>query len=240
MRRTLAVLSVLGVLTVASPSVAASGSAEAAPPTAGEATILRVKQPSAGAQVAFGDCPDSVQTPPEGTVCRESFVIAYRETRVIDGGSNAPSQAPWIVAATTYTLTFGAPDTDPVVSDQIFGDIVDPSVASSDREHLSTATVVAQVPMSDGSTFDFRGVWTAISDRYLYGNDGPVNADEGLPRHYVDKCTTINDNAHQKYVDAAMSGTLNGQPVHTYSAFPSGFIFYNHFVYVDVTHGDCV
>ena len=94
--------------------------------------------------------------------------------------------------------------------------------------------------MSDGSTFDFQGVWTAISDRYIFANDGPTNAFEGLPRHYVDNCTTINDNAHQKFVDAAMSGTLNGQPVHTYSAFPAGDIFYNHFVYVDVTHGSCV
>jgi len=36
-----------------------------------------------------------------------------------------------------------------------------------------------------------------------------------------------------------MTGTLNGQPVHTYTSSPAGVIFFNHFVYVDVTHGHC-
>jgi len=228
MRSLFAALAICGVLTVAVPGVAL--------PDAGQATVLRLKQPSAGALAFFGDCTDPI-SPTVGTVCRESFVIVFRETRVLDGGSNAPSQAPWAVYATSYTLTFVAPLTDPVVSDQIEGFVLDPPVVSSDREHLSTATVAAQVPMSDGSTFNFQGTWTATSDRVVYGNNGP---DAGLPRHLVDECSTANANAHQKYRLATMSGTLNGQPIHTYSVLDdAGVIFYNHFVYIDTTHGAC-
>lgn len=228
MRSLFVALAVCGVVAVAAPAVALQG--------AGQATVLRIKQPSAGALAFFGDCTDPI-SPPVGTVCRESFVIVFRETRVLDGGSNAPSQAPWAVYATTYTLTFVAPLTDPVVSDQIEGFVLDPPVVSSDREHLSTATVAAQVPMSDGSTFNFQGTWTATSDRVVDGNNGP---DAGLPRHFVGECSTANANAHQKYRLATMSGTLNEQPIHTYGVLDdAGVIFYNHFVYIDTIHGAC-
>ena len=34
-----------------------------------------------------------------------------------------------------------------------------------------------------------------------------------------------------------MTGTLDGSPVHSYTAFDAGYISFNHFVSVDVTHG---
>jgi hypothetical protein len=228
-RNFLAAMAVCSVVSVALPTVAS-------PDGGRQATVFRVKQPSAGALAFFGDCADPINQP-VGAVCHETFIILFRETHVVDGGSNAPSQAPWAFYATSYTLTFVAPLTDPVISDQVEGFVLDPALASSDREHLSTASVAAQVRMSDGSTFDFQGTWTASSDRVVYGNDGP---DAGAIRHFVDKCSTDNANAHQKYRLATMSGTLNGQPVHTYTTIPdAGVIFYNHFVYIDTTHGAC-
>ena len=231
MRSLLAALAVCAVVAVAVPAGASPGS--------GQATIFRVKQPSAGANANFGDCPDIASLPPVGTVCRESFVVFFRETGVLGGGSVAPSNAHWTIFATTYTLTFAVPDADPLVSDVIEGSLVDP-VASSDDQRVSFAAVAAMVPMSDGSTFDFRGTWSGYGERWVFGSNGPLNIGNGVPRHYVDKCTTSNANAHQTGRFAKMNGTLNGQPVHSYTFVDeAGSIFYNHFVYVDVTHGGC-
>jgi len=36
-----------------------------------------------------------------------------------------------------------------------------------------------------------------------------------------------------------MTGLFDGAPVHTYTTFPSGFISFDHFVFIDVTHGGC-
>ena len=209
----------------------------------GNATIVRVKQPSAGGEAWFSpDCPDTATTPPTGTVCRETYVLVFRETRVAGGGSNAPSQAPWSIFVTSYTVTFtgAAGDACCVVSDEVFGFVQGGQVvASSDDQRVSFLTAAASVPMSDGGTFDFRGTWTGFGDRWVYGSNGPSNYWEGIPRHYVDRCQTINNNAHQTGRNASMSGTVNGAPVHSYTAFPAGDIFYNHFVYINVTHGNC-
>jgi hypothetical protein len=205
----------------------------------GKADILRFRQPSAGAEAFFGDC-TNVVNPPSGTVCHESYVLFFRETTVDGGGSNAPSQAPWAIYVQNYTLTFGAPGTDPTITDFVDGFLLNPPIAVSDRQHLSSATVAAQVPLSNGSTFDFQGTWTATSDRFVYGNNGPLNEFEGLPRHYNDKCITSNANAHQTLRNATMSGTLNGHPVRSYASLEdAAAIFYNHFVYIDVSHGGC-
>ncbi len=159
---------------------------------------------------------------------------------MLNGGSNAPSQAPWAIYLESYTLTFSSPTEDPLVSDNIWGFVEGESVvAASDDQRVSFLTATATVPMSDGSTFNFRGTWSGFGDRWVYGSNGPLHEFEGLPRHYVDKCTTFNSNDHQTGRVAAMTGVLNGQPVHTYT-FPSGDIFYNHFIYITVTHGSCI
>ena len=84
---------------------------------------------------------------------------------------------------------------------------------------------------------DFR--WHAISDRSVYGNDGPALSDFGLVGKFVDKCSTVVNQGHQKFRVAAMSGTWNGSPVHSYTSFDSAFISFNHFVFIDVSHGGC-
>ncbi len=205
----------------------------------GQATIFRIKQPSAGAEASFGNCPD-VLIPPVGTVCQESYVIVFRETRVLNGGSNAPSQAPWAIYAETVTLTFSTPDGIPDVTDLISGYMEgDQVVASSNDQRVSYLTAAAAVPMSDGSTFDFHGTWSGVGERWVYGNNGPVHEADGLPRHYVDRCTTFNSNDHQTGRKATINGTLNGTPIRPYTFDLLADIFYNHFVYIDVTHGGC-
>lgn len=201
--------------------------------------ILRVRQPSAGAEAYFGDCTDVI-SPPPGTVCHETRVLLFRETVVYGGGSNAPSEAPWAVYVARYTLTFGETGLEPVVTDYVDGFLLDPRLAYSDKQHLLTAALAARVPLSDGSDFNFQGTWTATGDRMLYGNNGPENSYEGLPRHFNDKCITFNANAHQTVRNATMAGTVNGSPVYSYAALPDAAdIFYNHFIYISVAHGGC-
>ena len=71
----------------------------------------------------------------------------------------------------------------------------------------------------------------------MYGNEGPALQDFGLVRKYVDRCTTQVNQGHQKTRISSMTGTLDGTPVHTYTAFLAGYISFNHFISIDTTHG---
>ncbi len=188
-----------------------------------------------GAEADFGACPIA-EVPPAGTVCIDHHVSFWRGETVEGGGSVAPPNAPWNIVADTYRVEFTGAD-EPTVTLLRTGFMQFDGEASVDQTHLQSASVSAQIPMSDGSTFDFTGTWHAISDRFVFGKDGPADGD--LPRHVVDRCTTFNAIDHQKYVFASMSGSLNGEPVHSYTEFVSAAIFNNNFRYIEVTHGGC-
>ncbi len=140
----------------------------------------------------------------------------------------------------SYTLTFPDAGGDAVMSDVVTGFTDQDVVGSSDDQRVSSLTVTATVEMNDGSTFAFHGTWSGYGDRWVYGSDGPLHVAESLPRHYVDRCTTFNSNDHQTGRNATLVGTVNGQPFDTYEVLlPEANIFYNHFVYVTVEHGNC-
>ena len=188
-----------------------------------------------GAEAYFGDCPDTAEFPPAGTVCVETYLIFFRGYFVEGGGSVAPPHAPWNIFAQTYRLEFtGTEEPILTVLREGFGEL--DGEAFVDEVHLQTASLNATVPMSDGSTFEFAGTWQAISDRMVWGNDGPAT---GLPRHFTDRCLTFNALGHQKVVSAQMTGTLNGQPVHSYTIGFTAAIFNNNFQYIEVPHGGC-
>ena len=235
MKRTLFGFAV-SVLLIASIVSTAGGEA-----VARQATILRVRQPSAGGDAFLrDDCPDQLAPPPAGTVCHETYVLAYRETHVVDGGSNAPSQAPWAFFAESYTETFLDAKGDFAMSEVVRGFTAQGVVASSDDQRVSSLSVTATLTMTDGSTFAFHGTWSGYGDRWVYGNNGPLHVAEGLPRHAVDRCTTFNNNDHQTGRNATITGTVNGQPFDTYKVLPPPpTIFYNHFLYRTVEHGGC-
>jgi hypothetical protein len=93
------------------------------------------------------------------------------------------------------------------------------------------------VAPTDGSTVDVDLEWQAISDRFVYGNNGPALSDFGLTRHHVDRCSTQVNQGHQKFRLAAMTGTVDDQPVHSYTAFPAGYISFNQYVFINAPHG---
>ena len=199
-----------------------------------------------GAQTLFGTCPyDTIFPPPAGT-CADTFVFFFRGYSILGGGSVSPAHAPWLAVAETVELEWDGVSPDPVQVTLVrfgfgviggddesgFGAVE--GEAFVDRARLQEATLNVTIPMSDGSTFDFEGTWSPISDRFQFGNDGP----DGGRVHIADRCITINEQAHQKFVMAEMSGTLNGAAVHSYKSFFSTGIFNNNFRHIEVAHRD--
>lgn len=87
--------------------------------------------------------------------------------------------------------------------------------------------------------------WTAASIPYVFGNNGPFGF--GLPRHYVDRCVTLLENAHERFTTAHVTGTINGVSVSAYGpaylpwpgtapADALGAIFANRFTVIVTTH----
>jgi hypothetical protein len=203
--------------------------------SAGQATVLR-HPVYGGMEAHFGNCPD-VPQPPAGTDCIETYLLVFRGYEIVGGGSVARPDAGWYDYAETDRLQFGADPDNPDVTLLRVGSGPLQGAASVDLPKLRVATATAVIPMSDGSTFDFNGTWRARSGIQVFGNDGPAT---GAPRHIVDRCVTFNALGHQKFAFALMTGTLNGQPVASYTSFDfAATIFNNRFLYVDVLHGNC-
>jgi hypothetical protein len=231
MRRLLMPLALAGVLLALVPAAATAQSA---------ATVARVNV-EGFATANFGDCPVS-EPWPLGTACRDSIVSLFREVVAFDGGSVALGNQPWIVTLDQLTATQTAGGI--VESDFASGVVENPTSVAFDTQHLSFASVRAQIPMSDGSNADIDLSWEPTSARVVFGNDGHVNADFGIPRHDVGPCFTFNSNAHEKIRVAEMTGTLNGAKVQSYPLTdpddPPAFIEGpNRFSLIDVTKARC-
>ena len=227
MRRLSFGLAVAAVVVAVLPASASSS---------GNTSITRVRT-DGFAEALFG-CPAFFN--PAGTACRETHVEIFREAETTDGGP-IPNN-PWGVFVESYGLIFTSddPNVPPIGPiDYASGFLLNPTI-SFDAQHLSSASVDASVPMSDGSTAVVHATWSATSPTEVFGNDGPGLADIG-PRHNVDSCVTANNNAHQTLRFATVTGTLNGAPFRSYSDFPfAGWLQTAHFLLIDVTHGDCV
>jgi hypothetical protein len=215
------------------PAALCAAAAAAAPtPQTPNASVKRVVV-DGFAYALFGDC--DVPVPADGSVCHETEVIAFREARAVNGGSVAPPHTPWTLVVTHITTTWDGGEY--TIVDFAFGSSTD-VVVEFDHAQLGFLEAVGRVTLDDGSTADVAVAWVAWSPVEVFGSDGPTNIEDGLRRHYVDRCVTLNANAHQKFRFAAMSGTVNGSDVRSYSSFEgAAFIARNHFVYVAADHG---
>jgi hypothetical protein len=188
-------------------------------------------------QASFGDCPD-VEVPPAGTVCTDTLVIFFRGDFLEGGGAPLTKKlAPWHYFLESDTVSFtGAPEPDLVDVRIGFGELPE-GAASSDDLKLSSASVNALLALDDGTNVTFTGTWTATTDRFTYGNDGP----NGGVVHTGGRCLTVNIHAHQKFRYGRMTGTFAGQAVQSYPRADdsSAAIFNNRFRYIEVSHGGC-
>jgi hypothetical protein len=207
-------------------------------PAAWPSTSVARSKVTGYAFAIFGNCPQTPEPPPPGTVCHEAFIQVFRESFAIDGGGLAPPKTPWQAFYYESTATFQAGG-DPAETDVRWGflDLIDPSAVTYDRQHLEFASVDVEIPLSNGTAVAVNMDWHAGSERFVYGNDGPALSDFGLIHHYVDRCSTQVNQGHQKFRVAAMTGTVNGAAVHSYTNSEAGFISLNHFVFIDATHG---
>jgi len=205
--------------------------------TADRTTHERIKV--SGFAEAFFGCP--AFSSPAGTTCRETHVQLYHEEGVTDGGPLEPDV--WHVFVEQYTLEFTSDDPDvpptgPI--DYATGTLAEPESVTFDERHLDFAGLDAAVPMTDGSTAELHLVWTPTSAREVDGNAGPYLDGAGAPRHFNDRCLTLNTNAHQKLRLGFASGTLNGEPVRSYGDFPfAGWIQTAQYLFLTAEHGGC-
>jgi len=231
MRKILGFSTLLAWLCLAAALCVASAVAAPAPQEP-NASVVRVVV-DGFAYALFGDC--DVPVPADGSVCHETEVIVFREVRAVNGDSVAPPHTPWTLFVTHITTTWD--DGDYTIVDFAFGSSTD-VVVDFDHAQLGSLEAEGRVTLDDGTTADVAVAWVAWSPVEVFGNDGPTNAVDGLRRHYVDRCVTLNANAHQKFRFATMSGTVNGSQVRAYASFDgAAFIARNRFVYVAADHG---
>jgi hypothetical protein len=179
---------------------------------------LKINHFGRGAVAAFNVC-----TPlPNGDDLCEDFVLQYgRSGETRDGAARNPD-----VVGLEHFKAFISPDgsVDEFVAEVGLTDDVD---GSYDKSRLTFASF-------DGATLDLNDIdpetgalipngrtatlgpfaWTAASDIHVFGNDGPFGF--GLPRHFVDRCVTQIENAHERFTAARVTGTIDGVSVDAY------------------------
>ena len=207
-----------------------------APATAGGAETFHYTVDGV-AEIAGSTCPFGDWTPSVATACEDWIALLYRT-------SPSPRQhnrVPWRLELTRASVVVH-PGGDVDVVWEAYG-IAEDVEATFDERHLRFATVRAAVPMSDGTTRNVDLAWDGSGTRLRTdGNDGPFNQANGIDRHYVDRCFTANDHAHQTYrANVAATGTIDGTSVAAmpYLARFDPFLGRGHFDVVIVRHGGC-
>jgi hypothetical protein len=200
------------------------------------ATTERIKV-DAFAEAYFG-CPAFF--PPAGTICHETHVQLYREADAFERGP--VPQRRWQIFVERYRIEFVSddPNVPPLGPFEYASGTLDDPAATFDEQHLASASVQAVVSLSDGTTAKLNILWTPTSDRLVFGNDGPFLVGADLPRHFNDRCVTINNNAHQKLRFGTATGTADGAPFHSYTDFPfSAWMGTAQYLLLSTTHGNC-
>jgi len=207
---------------------------------------------AAGAVAAFTRC---VPAGASDQIC-ETFVIEYTTSSVTPVGPQASPLARGLDYEHYAAVVHPDGSVDEFIAE--FGGIPAPP-GDFDRARLSFAWV-------DGGTIDLfnydattgqlvangrkvtlgRFTWTAASGVYVFGNDGPFGF--GLPRFYIDRCSTQISNGHERFTAARVTGTIDHVSVTTldeaYLPWPGtgpddarGAVFDNEFTITQQAHG---
>lgn len=189
------------------------------------------------AELFASTCPIETAPAPESE-CVDTFVLFAQEGFPNERVRNRP----WSVLVFETRLVFHDEASPVTILHERFGFLEDPT-GSMDTVHLLRASVAAQVPMDDGSTYGIDLDWDMSGTHFnVSGNDGPIQ-EEGVPwgSHSVDDCLTQNWHAHQTWREGgSISGTLNGVDVSDLIV-PSWEPFMGRGVFTIVisSHGDC-
>lgn len=186
--------------------------------TAAPATHFVLNHWGYGAVGAFNTC---VPEGPDSMLCQDYFV--YYSKYGITRGDSSPAGQPALVLGyahyAAHIFSDGTVDEFIAETGQASG-----VTGSFDRAQLTFAHVQgASINLGDinpetgrvtpnGRTVTLGAfTWTAASDVYIFGNNGPFNF--GLPRWYVDHCLTQISNNHNRFTTAHVTGTIDGTSV---------------------------
>ena len=229
MSRILTVLAVAALVLGASPAVAAASNTD---------KLLWLW--AEGAQTGVDTCP-------QGNIEVDTACVAYTIFYAREGLPQVSKPDPTVPDGRAKTPFYASasivdvvlhPDGSADESLRASGYTFD-NTGTYDKAHLSAASVVASIPMSDGSTFDVNVLWAADGAAAKYGNSGPESEQVGFPARAIrDSCTTANFLDHQKNRDAASSGTIGGMDLDSFG-WHWAKIFDNWFHWTVTTHGNC-
>jgi hypothetical protein len=218
---------VIGVLALTAPVQTAHAS-----PGRADTETIKV----AGAAVVFAStCPFTEELPTQTLDCWDWQVTLFKE--------GTPAQirsADWGVElfVAHYLLN---PDGFVDVIHETDGVTFDLESVSFDTLHLTTASVRASIPMSDGTVRLVDLTWDGSDvPRSVAGNYGPFSINNELPRHYSDQCFTFNFHSHQTYrAEVEIDGVIDGVDVDSMPYFNrfDPFISRAVFTAVEAEHG---
>ena len=200
--------------------------------------------------LAYADnCP--FPSAPVDTACQAYTVVYIREGLPQGDPAQRPpvdsgrAKQPFLASAVIEDVVIH-PDATFDVSVRAYGYTSDTS-GTFDKARLTKASVLASIPMSDGSAFVVDLRWAADGTVQKFGNSGPFSGD--VPTHFRDRCTTAHALDHQNFVDANASGTIGGIDIKSFEEVATGDGFSVGFTYgfIDnlwshvktVTHGNC-
>lgn len=191
------------------------------------------------AEVLGSTCPFGDWSPVVDEECEDWLALLYRTTPENPRHHN---RTPWRLELLRARVLVHPDGTADVIS-EAHGIAEQLDEVTFDERHLRFASVRASVPMSDGSTRKVDLLWDGSSSPLRTdGNNGPYNQANGVSRHYVDRCITVNDHAHQTYrANVVATGTIDGTAIEDlpYLAQFDPFIGRGHFNFILVRHGGC-
>ena len=222
-------------------------------PESQAAAELKINHAASGAVAAYNICTSE----PNGDYLCEDFIVYYgRSWNTRDSNASGP-----VGAAIEHYKAFIHPDDTATeflaevgFAENVSGDY-DASRFTFARMG-GVALAMNDIDQETGAlTPNGRTItlgpfeWTAASSIFVFGNDGPFGF--GLPRHYVDRCVTQIENAHERFTAARVTGTIDGVSVDAYGpsylpwpgigpADALGAIYNNHFTVIVASHApDC-
>jgi hypothetical protein len=218
-------------------------------PAARAAADLKINEVATGAVAAYNLC---IPQPNGDDLCEDFIVFYGRFWNPSDPGGPGPNRA-----TLEHFKAFVHPDGTATEFVAEVGFTSDVS-GSYDASRLTFARMSGATlhmndidPATGVLTPNGRSItlgpfeWTAASNIYVFGNDGPFGF--GLPRHFVDRCVTQIENAHERFTTAHVTGTIDGISVDAYDpsylpwpgtgpADALGAIFDNRFTVIVASH----
>jgi hypothetical protein len=215
---------------------------------------FQAKEFAEAAIIVFSTCPFGDWTPTEDTICEDFQVFFGRASATVGGGPVDRASAPFLAEYLHVTSVAHPDGTGDLLSIElgntadVSGSLDSVGLTFARMEgatlHLNDLDPVTGTLTPNGRTATLGPfTWTAATDIYRFGNDGPLG--QPLPDVRT-RCQTTITNTNQMFTAAYVTGSVNGVPITNYflgqpppGAPPDahGAIFHLWFHVLDFSHG---